>query len=266
MDDARNTLRATFDGAALLYDAVRPGYPGALVADVVALSGVPPGGRILEIGCGTGQATLPFARRGYRVLCVELGASLAAVARRNLAAYPDVRATTGAFEDWPVEERAFDLALSATAFHWLDPAVAYPKIHRALRPAGSLALFWNTHVRSDRDAGFFDAVQEVYEREAPELTQGVGPLPGPDDVADTSAEIEQTGLFTDVRTRRYAWHAEYDARTYTRLLGTYSGHRALDPDTRARLFAGIAHLMETEYGGRVTKGYLAVLYVAHRAP
>jgi SAM-dependent methyltransferase len=202
MDTSRDTLRGTFDGAALLYDEVRPGYPDALVADVIALSGVPPGGRLLEIGCGTGQATLAFARRGYRVLCVELGESLAAVAQRNLAAWPGVRVITGAFEGWPVEEGAFDLALSATAFHWLDPAVSYPKIHRALTPAGSLAVFWNTHVRSDRDAGFFDAVQGVYEREAPELTRGVGPLPGPGDVADTSDEIARTGLFTNVRTRR----------------------------------------------------------------
>jgi 16S rRNA A1518/A1519 N6-dimethyltransferase RsmA/KsgA/DIM1 with predicted DNA glycosylase/AP lyase activity len=83
----RNRLRATFDGAALLYDEVRPGYPEELFDDVVSLSGIPAGGRILEVGCGTGQATVPFARRGYRILCVELGENLAAVARKNLTGY-----------------------------------------------------------------------------------------------------------------------------------------------------------------------------------
>jgi 2-polyprenyl-3-methyl-5-hydroxy-6-metoxy-1,4-benzoquinol methylase len=86
MADEQNRLRATIDEVALLYDAVRPGYPEALFDDVVALSGIPPGGRILEVGCGTGQATVPFARRGYRILCVELGENLAAVARHNLHA------------------------------------------------------------------------------------------------------------------------------------------------------------------------------------
>ena len=36
-------------------------------------------------------------------------------------------------------------------------------------PGGSIALFWNVHVRSDADRGFFDAVQDIYQREAPEL-------------------------------------------------------------------------------------------------
>src|ERR687893_552443 len=91
----RDRLRTTFDGAALLYDEVRPGYPEELFDDVVSLSGIPSGGRILEVGCGTGQATLPLARRGYNILCVELGENLAAVARRNLAAYPRVGILTG---------------------------------------------------------------------------------------------------------------------------------------------------------------------------
>src|SRR5579872_6356841 len=91
----RERLRQTFDGSALLYDRVRPGYPEALFDDVIARSGIDPCGRVLEIGCGTGQATLPFARRGYRVICVELGESLAAVAQHNLAPFPLVEVQTG---------------------------------------------------------------------------------------------------------------------------------------------------------------------------
>ena len=100
--EKRLHLRTTFDEAALLYDEVRPGYPYALFADVVSLSGIPSGGRILEIRCGTGQATVPFARRGYRILCVELGENLAAVARRNLASYPRAEVQTEDFEEWPI--------------------------------------------------------------------------------------------------------------------------------------------------------------------
>ncbi|WP_228282645.1 class I SAM-dependent methyltransferase [Rubrobacter tropicus] len=66
MTAERERLRSTFDRAALLYDEVRPGYPEGLFEEVVSLSGVPSGGRILEIGCGTGQATLPLARRGTK--------------------------------------------------------------------------------------------------------------------------------------------------------------------------------------------------------
>jgi SAM-dependent methyltransferase len=89
------SLRNTFDRDALLYDKARPGYPDALFRDIIAFSNIPETGSILEIGCGTAQATLPFARRGYSIHCIELGASLAAVAERNLAPYPKVQVSVG---------------------------------------------------------------------------------------------------------------------------------------------------------------------------
>jgi ubiquinone/menaquinone biosynthesis C-methylase UbiE len=113
----RNRLRTTFDGVASLYDEVRPGYPEELFDDVVSLFGIPAGGRMLEIGCGTGQATVPFARRGSGILRVELGENLAAVARHNLEAYPQAEVETGSFEEWRLREAAFDMAVSTTAFH-----------------------------------------------------------------------------------------------------------------------------------------------------
>jgi SAM-dependent methyltransferase len=264
--DDRDRLRATFDAAASLYAEVRPGYPEDLFDDVVSLSGIPVGGRILEIGCGTGQATLPFARRGYRVLCVELGENMAAVARHNLQGYPQAEVHTGDFEVWPLREGAFDLAISATAFHWLDPEVAYPKVAGALGDGGALALFWNEHVHSDAGGGFFEEVQRIYEREAPEI---VGPEdykgpPRPDEVSDRTPEIEDSGLFDRVTTRHYLWDEPYDADGYLRVLNTYSGHRSLDEDTRGRLFRGIAELIDGRYGGTIVKGYLTTLYVARK--
>lgn len=266
MTEDRSQLRTTFDGAALLYDEVRPGYPEELFDDVVALSGIPLGGRVLEIGCGTGQATNPLARRGYSVLCVELGEDLAAVARHNLASYPRVEVRTGDFETYPLLEAAFDLAVSATAFHWLDPAVAYPKVARALRPGGIIALFWNEHVYSGASEGFFEAVQEVYEREAPEIVKPDDHkgMPHPENLPDRTAEIETSGLFAGVVRRDYRWDEPYDAEGYLGVLSTYSGHISLDQDTRERLFRGISELIEGEYDGRIVKGYVTTLYLAHR--
>jgi 16S rRNA A1518/A1519 N6-dimethyltransferase RsmA/KsgA/DIM1 with predicted DNA glycosylase/AP lyase activity len=92
-------LRATFAEDAERYDRARPGYPAELFDDLASLNGLRPGDRILEIGPGTGQATVPLARRGLRIVAVELGASLAAIARRNLAPFPDVEVVDAAFED-----------------------------------------------------------------------------------------------------------------------------------------------------------------------
>ena len=62
-------LRSTFDAVATLYDQARPGHPERLFDDLASLSGTEPGAKVLEIGCGTAQATVPLARRGYHVLC-----------------------------------------------------------------------------------------------------------------------------------------------------------------------------------------------------
>ena len=264
MTEGDRQLRTTFDQVALLYDQARPGYPEELFDAIVSLSGIPPTGRILEIGCGTGQATVPLARRGYRLLCIELGENLAAVTRHKLAAYPLVEVQTGAFEDWSIEEGAFDLAIAATAFHWLAPAVAYPKTACALRTGGAIALFWNLHVHSDTNPRFFEAVQQLYCRFAPELVKDDQPLPHPDEVEDKTGEIEQTGLFGKVTVRKYRWDAAYNAASYIDVLNTYSGHIDLDSSKRERLFHEIAELIDTKFNGRITKGNLTTLYIAHR--
>lgn len=258
-------LRSTFDEAAELYDRVRPEYPEALFDDVVELAGIPPEGRMLEIGAGTGRATVPFARRGYQIVGIELGPNLAAVARRNLADHPQAEIRVGNFEELPVEKRAFDVVYAASAFHWLDPAVAFPKISRALKPGGAIALFQYLPVRTVADGGFFDAVQEVYRRFAPEMTENWRPIPRADEVPEPAKEeIEHSGLFGAVAARSYRWDATYSAQDYVNLLNTYSDHRSLDETVRDQLLNGISGFITERYGGSVTKGYLTVLYVAHK--
>ncbi|GHO99273.1 methyltransferase type 11 [Reticulibacter mediterranei] len=265
MTQDKMLLRTTFNQDALLYDQARPGYPEALFDDIVTLSVLPAAGRLLEIGCGTGQATLPLARRGYHMLCIELGANMAALARQKLAAYPLVNIQTEAFEDWQLEEEAFDLALSATAFHWIDPAISYQKTAQALKPSGAIALFWHVHVQSEASQGFFEEVQQIYMQQVPEQPEKYGPLLWSHEVTEpTKTEIEQTGLFSKVTVRRYRWDVTYDAASYLRLLDTYSNHRILEQQRRDRLYHDIADLINTNYGGRITKGHLALLYVAHR--
>jgi SAM-dependent methyltransferase len=102
-------LRETFDGAALNYDAVRPEYPEALFDELVHLAGLRSGDQVLEIGPGTGQASVPLASRGLRVTAVELGPNLAAVANSRLARYPGCQVVVGDFERVQLQAGAFDL-------------------------------------------------------------------------------------------------------------------------------------------------------------
>ena len=256
-------LRSTFDGVASLYDEVRPGYPERLFDDLASLSGTGPGARALEIGCGTGQATLPLARRGYLLLGVELGANLAAVARRKLADHPNARVLACSFEEWPLEEGAFDLVVSATAFHWVDPRVRYRKSAQALRPGGSLALVWNRADPEGGSEGFLQALEDVHRREAPELAPERRP-PSLDRDPDKAGEIERSGFFERPEERVHRFTVARDAEGYLRLLGTFSSHRGLDEGTRRRLFAAVGRLIDEEYGGRVIEGYRSELYVSRK--
>src|SRR5215207_9842295 len=154
-------LRVTFDQDAERYDRARPGYPPAVFDDLAELAGIGPGCRVLEIGCGTGQATVPLAERGCEIVALEIGPRMAAVARRNLARFPSVRVVTAGFEEWPLTPEPFDVVMSATAFHWLDPAVRVIKAADALRPGGALATIGTHHIAGGTE-GFFVDVQDCY--------------------------------------------------------------------------------------------------------
>jgi SAM-dependent methyltransferase len=255
-------LRATFDSVAELYALRRPMYPPEVFEDLIALSRVPEGGRVLEIGCGTGQATLPMAGGGYRITAVELGPHLADVARRTLAAYPDVDVQAGAFEQWPLPREPFDLVMAATSFHWLDADVAVPKIAAALRPGGAVAIIGGGHVEGGTSQFFID-VQECYLRHMPGTPPGLR-LTRAEDMPRGVPAIAESGLFGRAEHRRYVWLRDFTTETYLGELNTYSGHIALPDEDRAALLDCVARLIDTRYDGRITKAYVTDLDLAFR--
>lgn len=255
--------RSTFDEVAETYDRVRPGYLPQIFDDLAELAGIGPGCRVLEIGCGTGQATVPLAERGCTIVAVELGAEMAAIARRKLARFPRAEVITAAFEMWPLPKDSFDVVLSATAFHWIDPTVRVVKSADALRPGGVLATIGTHHIAGGTQA-FFVECQECYERWDPSNPHGPGP-PTADETPRDAEEIERSGRFESPEFRRYEWEVPYSTARYLDVLSTYSDHRALAPDVRTGLWDCIARLIDTRYGGEIVKRYLSELRVARKS-
>ena len=258
----RERLRTTFDEVPALYDRARPSYPPAVFHDLVALTELPAAARVLEIGCGTGQATIPLARRGYRITCIELGERLAAVARERLARFPAVDVINASFETWRPTEAGFDAVVAFTAFHWIDPDLRYAKSASLLRAEGTLAVIETKHVLPEGGDRFFAEVQEDYVALVPGADDG--PPPHPDDVPDLADEIDATGAFRTIAAPRYLWDVTYTADDYIAVLDTYSGHRSLDDDTRGRLYERIRRRIEARPESTVRKTYLATLNVAKR--
>ncbi|MXX50847.1 MAG: methyltransferase domain-containing protein, partial [Chloroflexi bacterium] len=91
--------RALYDQAAARYDRARPAYPEALFDDIQAFARLDENARVLEVGCGSGQATLSLARRGWQIDCIELSERLAALARGKLASYSNARIINGDYDE-----------------------------------------------------------------------------------------------------------------------------------------------------------------------
>ena len=259
-DADREAQKWTFDSIAELYDRVRPGYPAKLLEDISEFAGIGQESRVLEIGCGTGQLTVPLAALGCDIVAVELGPRLAEIARTNLASFPQVHVLTGSFEQWSPPDELFDAVVSATAFHWLDPATRVLKVADVLRPSGSLEIVITHHVAREQDT-FFDDVQDCYERWDPGYVPGSRP-PRPEDVPIDTVELEESGRFDPPVVRRYAWEMEYPTSAFIGLLSTFSSNLVLEPEARQRLFTCIADLIDSRYDGHVTKPYLTELQVA----
>ncbi|MFJ3803885.1 class I SAM-dependent methyltransferase [Streptomyces sp. NPDC090088] len=258
----RQELRVTFDEDAELYERARPRYPPSLVAELGRVIGAAPGVRVLEIAPGTGQLTVDLAGSGCAVTAVEMGPSMAAVARRRLAGFPEVEVVTAVFEEWELPPEPFDAVVCATAFHWIDPALRVTKPARALRPGGLLAVVTTHHVAGGTE-DFFADVQECYERWDPATPPGLRPSPE-SAVATDTAEFAGSPYFTDVTVHGHAQEITYRTRAYLDVLLTYSNHRALPEPARAGLLADIRRLIDSRYDGVVTKRYWHELITAVR--
>lgn len=192
-----------WDDAASIYDEARPTYPDQLVDDLVTSAQLCVGGRLLEIGAGTGKATVLLAQRGFRVHCVEPGPNLAAILAEKCSPFPYVTVDIASFEDWTTPDAAdYDLIFCAQAFNWLDPATRYERCHRLLRDGGHIGVFW-----------YGDCIKMAWE-----------------------SEIVSSGLFAHPQVFDYQTEPRVDTETWVKVVESTSMFAALDEEgkTRAR--------------------------------
>jgi SAM-dependent methyltransferase len=240
-----------------LYDLARPSYPAALLDDLVTMVG--PSARALDVGCGTGKATVLLAARGLNGVGVEADPAMAAVAKRNLAGQPGWRIDVGDFEKWRGADgdAPFDLVCSAQAWHWLDPAVRFQKAHELLRHGGWLALWWN---RPADDADIAEEINAIYADIAPEIAAqaGIGSkgAPPPD-------EDPMGASFGEPVRKSYPWAQGYTPDEWVALLRTQSDHRLLPPDQLDELTGRVRRLLQA-HGGVYHHRYICRFWAAQK--
>jgi SAM-dependent methyltransferase len=247
--------RLIFGEVAELYDKARPTYPPELIDHLVQLAGR--GGRALDVGCGTGKATVLLAERGLSGVGLEPDSEMATIARRNLAPFPQWSVATGDFEDYDPGLGLFDLVTSAQAWHWLDPQRRFQQAARLLRSGGWLALFWNrtaddsSAVRHDVDAVYTELFPGLSHHGT--LTAGRPPAGSPP--PDVGFEVPTWRVFP--------WVRRYTASEWTDLAQTHSDHRMLGADQRRLLLDRLSAVIDT-YGGSYDHPYNCWLWTARR--
>ncbi|HEV7963928.1 MAG TPA: class I SAM-dependent methyltransferase [Actinoplanes sp.] len=239
-----------FGEAADQYEAVRPGYPDELVTDVLADAGPGPA---LEVGAGTGKATVAFAAHDIDLTCLEPDARMAGVLSRRVADFPRVSVVGDRFETWP-PDRGYGLLYSAQAWHWIDAERRTDLAYAALAPGGLLALYWNAFLVGD--VALHAALGEIDKRYWPggeETAHAWRVEDYPVEFDTFGEEWDELALhgdtrFTDLRSRHYRWTLRYSAADYARFLATTSLYRMLEPGDRTAALTAVTEAIDAGGG------------------
>lgn len=238
-----------FGEVAATYDDVRFGYPEELSAAIAAYHGRPVAAAV-DLGAGTGKGTEVLVRLGAQVTAVEPDARMAAVLRRR---FPRVEVVPAAFEQWSPQPGGADVIGCATAWHWLDAETRDQRVHTALVPRGTLAVFHNSH-------GY--AVQHQNDTISG-ILQAIDPAPTVDDRPPdwVRAEFAASELFTGIEVRE--WHAYpiMSKERYLRLLQTFSPFRRHSPEAQRAAVTGLDEAIDG-FGGTVRMDIRTVAVLA----
>jgi SAM-dependent methyltransferase len=260
-------LGQVFDEVPDLYERVRPTYPDELFAELTALTGLDERSTVLEVGCGTGQATRSLAAFGCSVTAVELGAGMAALARQRMADFPNVEVETSSFERRDDQGRRFDVVAAASSWHWIDPTIGWRRAREVLRPGGWLAVIGYLVVRRAGEPEVYAETADLHEQFCPGNPDWGHP-PLEDEVRATDegwgAGHDPAGAFGAPAVRWHPMVQWFDGQGFADLLRTTALYRRVDPAVREPLLDAIADRIRTEMGDRAPRRYLTVLRVGQR--
>ena len=224
------------------YDAARPHYPQTLY-DGLPLSGA----AVLELGAGTGIASVELARRAGSLVVTDLGPRMLG---RGLTKHSSPGVVARA-EQLPFAVASFDLVCGAQMWHWTDePAAA--EVARVLRPGGRLALWWNEVVGDG--IWWYDAQQDRLERDNPNYRRGYREI-------DYRAAL--LPLFGGPAPTEIHWERTISLDVYERWLRSKSYVQAL-PDVDGFIGASRADLLQAFPDGQVVEPFVTRLFLLEK--
>jgi ubiquinone/menaquinone biosynthesis C-methylase UbiE len=131
-----------FAGTAWHYARYRPGYPAALLDDLVQCLGLDGTGRLLDLGCGTGQLTIPLAAYVTEAVGMDPEPEMLIHADRQaqVQAVTNVSWVQGSSADLPGDLGHFTLVTMGRSFHWMDREQVLTTLAAMVVDEGSLVI------------------------------------------------------------------------------------------------------------------------------
>ena len=251
-EDNRKELGETFDTTVSLYEKMRPGYVDDLYKAIFEYVKIDGSSHVIEVGSGSGQATLPVLRTGCELTAVEYGENFSKLLKEKFKDYR-FNVITGKFEDVELEENTYDLVFSATAFHWVPEEIGYPKVLSILKEGGAFARFANRPCISQDMPELANEINAIYDEHYNKhynIRPGTKKWFTEEDAVNISKIPEKYG-FKDIQYHLFYRERVFTSKEYTQLLGTYSDHIAIEEEVRNVFFKKIEEAID-RHGGKIT--------------
>lgn len=243
----------TFDTTVSSYDKMRPGYVDELYQTIFNYIQIGENSNVVEVGSGSGQATLPVLKTGCKLTAVEYGENFSELLKEKFSNYPKFSVITGKFEDAALNDDDYDLVFSATAFHWVPEEIGYKKVFDMLKKGGAFARFANRPRNCQNEPELGEEIQELYDQyynKQNNIKSGTQKWFTEDDAKQLSLIPLKYG-FTDIKYYLFYRERVFTASEYTQLLGTYSDHIAIEESIRKVFFSKIEDAIN-RHGGIIT--------------
>jgi len=123
------------------YASHRAGFPSELLDRLAARGIARPGGRVADLGTGTGSLARLFAQHGCEVTAVDLAAPLLEQARRlDLEAGVEIDYRQARAEETGLPGDSFDVVSAGQCWHWFDRPAATREVARLLVDGGAVVI------------------------------------------------------------------------------------------------------------------------------
>ena len=256
--------RTKFGEDAAAYDFARPAYPADLFTWLNECCGFGPETDCLDIGAGTGHATLPILETPVRsILAIEPDAALAA-RLRSKTSNPGLTIAMERFEDAALADNQFGFAFAATSFHWLPRMKSLARVLAALKPGGWFAMWWSVYHDPARPDAFDQASAHLFSglEQDPEATSN-----RPAFALDINArlgELRSAG-FAQTQHRLFRQQVAFTPERLAALYATFSRVRMAPEDKRARLLGEVERIVQENFDGAVAREIATSAFIGRKA-